>query len=88
MAFAFPLISLAAHLAALIRLLTYQRNGARHRHRVSWLAWALVVVIGGSLIQLTLNPERAGFFETAMAVVLAIFVNRVRGNVARLLWSE
>lgn len=84
MSFAFSLISVAAHLTALMRLFTYRRNGARHRRHVSWLAWALVVVIGGSLIQSALYPERAGFFEAATAVLMAVFVNRVRGNVARL----
>ena len=88
MSFGFALISVAAYLVALVRLFTYRRNGARHRHHVSWLAWALVVVIGGSLIQSALHPYRADFFEAAIAVVLAAIVNRVRGNVARLLWNE
>ena len=88
MSFGFALISVAAYLVALVRLFAYRRNGARHRHRVSWLAWVLVAVIGGSLIQSALYPYRSSFFEAATAVVLAALVNRVRGNVARLLWSE
>ena len=85
MSFAFALILVAAHFVTLMRLFAYRRNGSRHRHHVSWLAWALVVVIGGSLIQFSLYPERAGFFEAATAVLVAVFVNRVRGNVALLL---
>jgi hypothetical protein len=88
MSLAFASVFLAAHVAALIRLLGYRRNGARHRRHVSWLAWALVAVIGGSLIESALHAERIGFFQAAPAVFLAVFVNRVRGNVARLLWSQ
>jgi hypothetical protein len=88
MTFAFALISVGAHLVALMRLFAYRRDGARHRHHVSWLAWALVVVNGGSLIESALHPERAGLFEAATAVLLAVFVTGVRGNVARLLSSR
>ena len=84
----FALIALAAHLAALVRVLTYRRNGARHRHHVSWIAWALVAVLGGSSIELAFHVEQIGFFEAATAVLLAVFVYGVRGNVARLLRSE
>ncbi|WP_207003873.1 phage holin family protein [Trinickia mobilis] len=84
----FALIALAAHLAALVRVLTYQRNGARHRRHVSWIAWALVTVMGGSSIELALRAPRVDFFEAATAVLLALFVYGVRGNVARLLRSE
>lgn len=82
------LIAHAAHLAALARVLAYRRVGARHRRSVSWVAWALVVVIGGSSIELASNAGQAGFFEAATAILLAVFVYRVRGNVARLLMSD
>lgn len=84
----FTLIAHAAHLAALLRVLAYQRSGARHRYHVSWVAWALVVVMGGSSIDLALSAEQAGFFEASAAVLLAMFVYGVRGNVARLIRSE
>ncbi|KWC22759.1 hypothetical protein WL48_18755 [Burkholderia ubonensis] len=84
----FALIALAAHLATLARVLTYRRNGARHRHHVSWLAWALVAVMGGSSIELALHAEQVGFFQAAAAILLALFVYGARGNVARLLRSE
>lgn len=84
----FALIALAAHIAALVRVLTYQRNGARHRHHVSWIAWALVAVSGGSAIELTLHAKSVGFFEASTAVLLALFVFGARGNVARLLRSD
>ncbi|TKC83466.1 phage holin family protein [Trinickia terrae] len=84
----FALIAFAAHLAALVRVLTYRRNGAPHRLPVSWFAWALAAVMGGASIELVLHVEQVGFFEAATAVLLAVFVYGVRGNVARLLWSE
>lgn len=84
----FALIALAAHIAALARVLTYRRNGARHRHHVSWVAWALVAVSGGSAIELALHAKHVGIFEAATAVLLALFVFASRGNVARLLRSD
>lgn len=88
MNFLFALMVLMAHLATLVRVLVYERNGARYRRPASWVAWALVVVISGSSIELTLNARQTGFFEAATAVLLAVFVYGVRGNVARLLRSE
>lgn len=82
------LIALAAHIAALVRVLTYRKKGARHRHHVSWIAWALVAVSGGSSIELALHAATVGFFEAATAVLLALFVYGARGNVARLLRSD
>jgi hypothetical protein len=82
------LIALAAQLVAVACLLLYRRNGARHRHHVSWVAWVLVVVLGGSSIELALHARDVGLFEVGKAVLLALFVFTSRGNVARLLWSE
>lgn len=82
------LIALAAYIAAIVRVLTYRRQGARHRSHVSWIAWALVVVMGGSAIELALDAKSVCIFEAGSAVLLALFVFGVRGNVARLLWSN
>ena len=79
------LIAIAAHVAAVLRVLTYRRLGARHRHHVSWIAWALVAVSGGSAVELSLHAKSVGFFQASAAVLLALFVFGVRGNVARLL---
>ena len=82
------LTALAAYIAAIVRVLTYRRQGARHRRHVSWIAWALIVVMGGSAIELALHAKSVGVFEAGSAVLLALFVFGVRGNVARLLWSS
>ncbi|RQR78693.1 phage holin family protein [Burkholderia sp. Bp9015] len=84
----FAVIALAAHIAAMLRILAYRRNGARHRNHVSWIAWALVAVSGGSSIELALHARHVGFFEAATAVLLTLFVFGARGNVARLLRSD
>lgn len=84
----FALIALAAHLAVLVRVLTYRRNGARHRRHVSWFAWSLIAATGGASIELLLHTDSVGFFDAATSVFLAMFVCSTRGNVARLLRSE
>ncbi|WP_028217426.1 phage holin family protein [Paraburkholderia oxyphila] len=81
-------VALAAQLAAVVCLLVYRRNGARHRSHVSWLAWLLVVIMGGSSIELALHARHIGLFEAGKAILLAVFVFGSRGNVARLLRSE
>lgn len=81
-------IALAVQLAAILRLLTYRRNGARHRRHVSWVAWVIVVVMGGSSIELALHARDVGLFDAGKSVLLALFIFASRGNVARLMWSD
>lgn len=84
----FALVALLAYFAAAVCLLMYRKNGARHRQEVSWLAWVLLVMLGGSAIELALNARAVGFFDAGRAVLLSLFIFGVRGNVARLLRSE
>lgn len=84
----FAVIALLAYFAAIVRLLIYRKNGARHRRHVSWLAWLLLVTLGGSAIELTINARSVGLFDACRAVLLSLFIFGVRGNVARLLRSE
>ena len=84
----FALIALIAYCVAAVRLLLYRKNGARHRQPVSWLAWVFLVMLGGSVIELAFHPARASLFDAGRAVLIAVFVFGVRGNVARLLRSE
>lgn len=84
----FALLALLAYAGAALCLLLYRKDGARHRHHVSWIAWALLVTLGGSAIELLLNPKAVGLFEAMQAVTLFLFIFGARGNVARLLWSE
>lgn len=81
-------IALAAYTVAIAALLLYERAGARHRNHVSWLAYALLVVLGGSAIEQLLHAPAVNWFEAGRAALLALFIVRSRGNVARLLRSE
>ena len=78
-------IALVAYIVAALRILAFRRGGARHRRRVAWLAWLLLVALGGSAIELVVRTQSAGVFETTQAVLVAAFVFGARGNVARLL---
>ena len=88
MSASFALIACVAHLATLLRILTFRRNGARYRRHVSWAAWVLSAVMGGSAIELALRLGQVDIFEAAAAVLLAVFVFGARGNVAHLLSSD
>jgi hypothetical protein len=81
-------VALAAYLAVLVRVLSYRKNGSRHRHCISWAAWGLVAVVGAAVIELALHARHVGFFEAAAAVLLAVVIYGARGNVARLLCTQ
>lgn len=80
--------ALIAYCLSILRLLTYRRQGARHRSRISWLAWLFLVTLAGSVVELVLRHRVVDLFDAGRAMLLAIFVFGVRGNVARLLRSE
>lgn len=84
----YALIAFIAYAGATVRLLAYRKDGARHRHHVSWLAWAVLVVLAGSAVDVLFKGHHLDFFEAARAVLLALFIFGSRGNVARLLRSE
>jgi hypothetical protein len=88
MAHVFACIALVAYGATALTILLYRKQGARHRRRVSWLAWAFLVTLMGSAVDLTVHSHQVGIFEAIRAVLLALFVFGARGNVARLLRSE
>jgi hypothetical protein len=79
------LIALIAYSVAALRILAYRRDGARHRHHVSWFAWLLLVALGGSAIELVIHAKTVGVFEAARAALFSVLVFGARGNVARLL---
>ncbi|URV25011.1 phage holin family protein [Burkholderia gladioli] len=84
----YALVAFAAHLAVIVRVLAYRRDGARHRFHVAWAAWAIVAVSGGAGIELLLHARATGFFQAALAVLLAILVHLARGDIAHLLRSK
>jgi hypothetical protein len=80
-------LTLALYGAACLHLLLYRKDGARHRRHVSWLAWALLVVLAGSAIELAMGAHQVGVFEAMRAFLLYLFIFGARGNVARLLYG-
>ncbi|MDR6387569.1 phage holin family protein [Paraburkholderia phenoliruptrix] len=82
------LIALIAYSLAALRILAYRRDGARHRHHVSWFAWLMLVALGGSAIELAVHAKAVGYFEAARAALFTVLIFGARGNVARLLRSE
>jgi hypothetical protein len=79
------LIALIAYSVAALRILAWRRDGARHRHHVSWFAWLLLVALGGSAIELVIHAKAVGLFEAIRAALFSVLVFSARGNVARLL---
>lgn len=84
----YAFVAFLAYAGSALSLLAYRRDGARHRHHVSWFAWALLVVLAGSAINVLFQVHHLDFFEVARAVILAVFIIARRGNVAGLLRSE
>ncbi|WP_153100861.1 phage holin family protein [Paraburkholderia hayleyella] len=85
MSIVFSLIAVVAYLIVIVRVVTYRKHGARYRPHVSWIAWILVAVMGGAVIDAVIHAQSVGLFEAGCAVLLAFFVSRVRGNIACLL---
>lgn len=84
----YALIAFNAYAVAGLCLLFYRKQGARHRRTVSWLAWALLVVLAGSAIEIAVQAHAIGFFEASRAALLSLFIFVARGNVANLLRSN
>jgi hypothetical protein len=80
--------ALLCYLAASLRLLMYRRDGARHRRHVSWIAWAMLVTFGASVVELALADHPAGVIDAARALLFVFIVFGARGNVARILRSN
>ncbi|MCY0389107.1 phage holin family protein [Robbsia sp. Bb-Pol-6] len=72
-------VALIAHLVAALHILAY-RGGDAHPH-ASWLAWALLVVSGGSALELALTAKTVGILEALRAGLLSAFVLGARIDV-------
>ncbi|AOY00088.1 phage holin family protein [Jeongeupia sp. USM3] len=72
--------------AACLRLITYRRDGARHRVLISMLAYVLIVATGTVALRTLLGLYHAPVdpSEVVINAVLCFAVFGVRGNVAEL----
>jgi len=78
-------ITAMAYALGALRLICYQRNGARYRRGISLLASAMIAAFLGGVIEAFFYRQDPGFSQAAVAVLLALLVVRSRGNVADLL---
>ncbi|MGB6103628.1 MAG: phage holin family protein [Pusillimonas sp.] len=64
------------------RLICYQRQGARYRLGMSFLAYLLIVCSGGQVIDVLVNNSPVTVWQAVFSAVVALLVLRARGNVA------
>lgn len=82
------LVAVMANLATALRLICYQRQGARYRLGMSLLAYALIVCTGGYAIDVVINHAPASPWVAGISLILAVLVFRARGNVAAVVRIE
>ena len=80
-----PLAAAVAYLASALRLLCFQRNGARIRRGISLLACLLIGALICAGLEILLYQRPVSLWQAAIAVLLCILVYRSRGNLAALL---
>ncbi len=76
------LIVVIANVATAVRLICYQRHGARYRPIISGLAYLLIVCSGGQVIDVLINNSPVTIWQAGFSFVVALLVLRARGNVA------
>jgi hypothetical protein len=78
-------VALLAYTLSSARILFYRRGDATHKRHISWLAWMLLAVCGGSAIDTALHMHAVTILDACRAWALLIIVASARGNVARML---
>ncbi len=82
---AVPLIAALAYIAAALRLVCYQRCGARFRRSVSLLASLLGASMAICGLEILLYRPPVSIWHAIVAALLCLLIFRSRGNVAALL---
>lgn len=80
-----PLLAALAYLASALRLLCFQRNGARIRRGISLLACVLIGALLCAGVEILLYHRPVSVWQTVLAVLLCLLIYRSRGNLAALL---
>jgi len=78
-------VTVLAYALGALRLICYQRNGARYRRGIGLLASALIAAFLGGIVEIVVFRQLPGGAQAALAVLLTMLVIRSRGNVAELL---
>lgn len=77
-------ITLAAYLLGGLRLICYQRNGARYRRLISLVATAIVAACLCGAVEILFYHQQPSPSQTVLAVVICLLCVRSRGNLAHL----
>ena len=80
-----PMLAALAYIASALRLVCFQRNGARIRRGISLLACLLIGALFCAGLEILLYQRPVSPWQAAIAVLLCILVYRSRGNLAALL---
>lgn len=78
-------ITVLAYALGALRLICYQRNGARYRRGISLVASAMIAAFLCGIIEVVFYQQTPSGSQAAVAVLLSLLVIRSRGNVAELL---
>lgn len=78
-------VAATAYLLAGLRIICFQRNGARYRRWVSLSASGIAGCCLASAVEIVFLNAPAGFAQAALAVCLCVLLFRSRGNVADML---
>ncbi|EOG7781586.1 phage holin family protein [Raoultella ornithinolytica] len=71
--------------AIAIRVMTFQRNGARHRRWGNWVAYAVIVVHGWLAIKTVYGAHvSVEWYDIALRAFLLAAVLKTRGNVVQI----
>lgn len=79
------IITYAAALVVVARLITFRREGGRYRPGVSFAAWLIIVAMPIAAVYGPPVPELARWLIALAMVALAIGLIRTGGNVAHLI---
>lgn len=77
-------ITLAAYLLGGLRLICYQRNGARYRRLISLAAVATIAACLCGAVEILFYRQHPSPSQTVLAVVACLLFVRSRGNLAHL----
>ncbi len=80
-----PVIAALAYVLIALRVVCYQRNGARYRWGVSQVATVIVAACLVGAVEIVFYKPHVSASQTVLAMMLCFIVFRCRGNVAALL---
>jgi len=81
----FPVITMAAYLAAAIRLIAFRRQGFNRKPLYAMVASALIGLMLIAVLRIMLYSPAVGPVQCAVAIAFAVAVIRGRGNIAAVL---